>query len=57
LSVLLQVFPVDFSARVGHWANTFFRIVLIVGLAGSAIGGAVSFARFLRTLFRRPQPR
>jgi hypothetical protein len=53
LSVLLQVFPVDFSVRLGHWANTFFRIVLIVGLVGSAIGGAVHFVRFLRTLFRR----
>jgi hypothetical protein len=56
LSVLLQVFPVDFSSRVGHWANTLFRIVLIVGLVGSAIGGAVNFTRFLRTLFRRPKP-
>jgi hypothetical protein len=57
LSVLLQVFPVDFSARLGHWANTLFRVVLIVGLVGSAIGGAVHFVRFLRTLFRRePAP-
>jgi hypothetical protein len=53
LAVLLQVFPVDFSARLGQWANLAFRIVLIVGLAGSAIGGAVYFVRFLRTLFRR----
>jgi hypothetical protein len=56
LSVLLQVFPVDFSARVGQWANTLFRVVLIVGLVGSSVGGAVNFVRFLRTLFRRPQP-
>ncbi len=55
-SMLLQVFPVDFSARVGQWANTLFRVVVIVALVGSAIGGAVSFVRFLRTLFRRPQP-
>jgi hypothetical protein len=57
LSVLLQVFPVDFSARLGNWANTLFRIVLIVGLVGSAVGGAVNFVRFLRTLFRqKPSP-
>jgi hypothetical protein len=56
-SMLLQVFPVDFSARVGPWANTLFRVVVIIALAGSAIGGAVSFVRFLRTLFSRPATR
>jgi len=56
-SMLLQVFPVDFSARVGQWANTLFRVVVIIALVGSAIGGAVSFVRFLRTLFRRPETR
>jgi len=53
IAVLLRVFPVDFSVRLGHWANTLFRIVLIVGLAGSVLGGVIHFVRFLRSLFHR----
>lgn len=58
--VILKVFPVDFSHRLGEWANVGFRIVLIVAIVGSAIGVIVNFVRFIKSLFRgepREEPR
>jgi len=49
---IVQVFPVDFSARLGDWFNTIFRIVLIIGIVGSLIGGITHFVRFLKSLFQ-----
>lgn len=37
LSVILHVFPVDFSIVTGEWLNILFRILLIVSITGSAI--------------------
>jgi hypothetical protein len=54
---IVQVFPVDFSARLGSWFNTLFRVVLIIGIVGSLIGGITNFVRFLRALFRGEPPR
>ena len=48
---IVQVFPLDFSSRLGDWFNLVFRIVLIIGIVGSAIGGITNFVRFLRALF------
>jgi len=50
--VILQVFPVDFSFRLGVWANTLFRVVLIAAIVGTGIGAIVNFVHFLRSLFR-----
>ena len=49
---LIRVFPVDFSARPGDWLNLVFRIVLIVSLVGTAIGGITNLVHFFRSLFR-----
>jgi hypothetical protein len=49
---IVRVFPVDFSARLGDWFNLLFRIVLIVALVGTLIGGITHFVRFLQSLFR-----
>ncbi len=49
---ILRVFPVNFSVRLGDWANWLFRIVLIVALIGTLIGGITHFVRFIQTLFR-----
>jgi len=51
LAWIVYVFPVDFSSRLGDWFNLVFRIVLIIGIVGSAIGGITNFVRFLRALF------
>ena len=53
LAVVIQVFPFDFSALVDSWLNTVVRIVLIVALVGTVIGGVVNLVRFLRALGRR----
>jgi hypothetical protein len=49
---ILRVFPVDFSSCPGEWLNLTFRIVLIVALVGTAIGGVVNLVHFFRSLFR-----
>jgi hypothetical protein len=49
---IIRVFPVDFSSRPGEWLNLVFRIVLIVALVGTAIGGIVNLVHFFRSLFR-----
>ena len=45
LAVILKVFPVDFSVAVGPWLNTVFRVVLIVGIVGSAVSIVVYLAK------------
>jgi hypothetical protein len=49
---IVQVFPLDFSSRPGDWLNLVIRIVLIVGLVGTAIGGITNLVRFFQSLFR-----
>ncbi|MBN1837613.1 MAG: hypothetical protein JW820_17280 [Spirochaetales bacterium] len=53
LSVIIEVYPFDFAGLVGPWLDTAFRILLIVILVGSVIGGIVNLVRFLRALARR----
>jgi TRAP-type mannitol/chloroaromatic compound transport system permease small subunit len=54
---IIRVFPVDFSARPGDWLNLVLRIVLIVALVGTIIGGITNLVHFFRTLFRGEPPR
>jgi TRAP-type mannitol/chloroaromatic compound transport system permease small subunit len=54
---IVRVFPLDFSARPGEWLNLVVRIVLIVGLVGTAIGGITNLVHFFRALFRGEPPR
>jgi hypothetical protein len=49
---IVQVFPLDFSSRLGDWFNVLFRVVLIVALVGTLIGGITHFVKFIRALFR-----
>jgi hypothetical protein len=51
LAWIVYIFPVDFSPRIGDWLNVLFRVVLIIGIVGSAIGVISNFVRFLRALF------
>ena len=51
-SVILSVFPFDFSVVVGDWLNILVRIVLIVGIVGSAIGTVVHIVKTLGAIFR-----
>lgn len=44
----LQVYPLDFSAYDFNW-DLVARIILIVGVVGSAIGLIVEFGRLLRS--------
>ncbi len=54
---IIRIFPVDFSAGPGDWLNLVFRIVLIVALVGTTIGGITNLVHFFRTLFRGEPPR
>ncbi len=45
--VFYVVYPLDFSHAVGPWLDTAFRIVLIIGMAGSVIGFVVELVRFI----------
>jgi hypothetical protein len=54
LSVVIEVFPFDFSDLVDPWLNTALRIFLIVILVGTVISGVVNLVRFLRALAHRP---
>jgi len=50
-SVLLSVFPFDFSQLVGEWLNILVRIVLIIGIVGSAIGVVVNIVKAIGAVF------
>jgi hypothetical protein len=54
---IVRVFPLDFSSNPGDWLNLVIRIVLIVALVGTAIGGITHFVRFFQSLFRGEPPR
>ena len=43
--VFYRVFPLDFSTVVGIWLNTLVKALLIVGMAGGAIGLIVELVR------------
>jgi len=45
--VFFMVFPLDFSLLVGSWLNTLLRVLMIVGMAGAAIGVIVWLVRFI----------
>ncbi|OHD72918.1 MAG: hypothetical protein A2V99_05230 [Spirochaetes bacterium RBG_16_67_19] len=49
---IVRVFPLDFSSRLGDWFNILFRVVLIVALVGTLIGGITHFVKFIQALFR-----
>jgi peptidoglycan biosynthesis protein MviN/MurJ (putative lipid II flippase) len=49
---IVRVFPLDFSSRLGDWFNVLFRVVLIVALVGTLIGGITHFVKFIQALFR-----
>lgn len=49
---LLRVFPVDFSGYDHDWA-WLVRVVLLVGMIGSAIGAAIAFGRLVLGKDRR----
>ena len=49
---IIRIFPVDFTSRLGDWFNTLFRVVLIVALVGTIIGGITNLVKFFRSLFR-----
>ena len=51
-SVLLSVFPFEFAELVGEWLNILVRIVLIVGIVGSAIGVVVNIVKAIGAVFR-----
>ena len=50
-SVLLSVFPFDFSQVVDEWLNILVRIALIVGIVGSAIGVVVNIVKAIGAVF------
>ena len=51
-SVILSVFPFEFADLVGEWLDILIRIVLIVGIVGSAIGVVVNIVKAVRAVFR-----
>lgn len=51
-SVILSVFPFDFSVVVGDWLNILVRIILIVGIVGSAIAVVVHIVKTIGAIFR-----
>ena len=52
ISVILRVFPVDFSEAAGEWLNVLFRIGLIVSIVGSSVGAVFHFMKFLDEIRR-----
>ena len=52
LSVILSVFPFDFSQVVAEWLNILARIVLIVGIVGSVVSIVVNVVKAIGALFR-----
>jgi len=51
-SVILSVFPFDFSQAVGEWLNILVRIVLIIGIVGSAVSVVVNVVKAVGAVFR-----
>lgn len=51
-SVLLSVFPFEFADLVGEWLNILVRIVLIIGIVGSAIATVVNLVKAVIAVFR-----
>ena len=51
-SVILSVFPFDFSQVVSEWLNIVVRIALIVGIVGSAISVVVNIVKAIGAVFR-----
>ncbi len=45
--VFFIVFPLDFSLLVGDWLNTLLRVLLIVGIGGTALALVIHFIRFI----------
>jgi hypothetical protein len=52
VAVFYVVFPLDFSRVVGEWLNTVARLILILGMAGTAVGVIVNLVRFLAFSWR-----
>jgi hypothetical protein len=52
VSVLLSVFPFNFTDPVGEWLHILVRIFLIVGIVGSAIGAVVHIVKAVVSVFR-----
>jgi hypothetical protein len=51
-SVILSVFPFDFSRVTGEWLNIVVRIALIVGIVGSVISVVVNIVKAIGAVFR-----
>jgi hypothetical protein len=51
-SVILSVFPFDFSQLTCEWLTIIVRIALIVGIVGSAISVVVNVVKAVGALFR-----
>ena len=51
-SVILSVFPFDFSQVTGEWLTIVVRIALIVGIVGSAISVVVNIVKAVGAVFR-----
>lgn len=43
--VFYQVFPLDFSQVVGNWLNVLTRVLLVLGIVGSALAVMVHLVR------------
>ncbi len=52
--VFFVVFPLDFSHLVGAWLNTLIRVLVIIGIGGSAIATLVELVRLGAALGRMP---
>lgn len=52
VSVILSVFPFDFSQVAGEWLNVLIRIVLIIGIVGSVISVVVNIVKAVGAVFR-----
>jgi hypothetical protein len=50
-SIIISVFPFDFSQVAGDWLNIVVRIALIVALVGSAISVVVNIVKAVGALF------
>jgi hypothetical protein len=50
-SVILSVFPFQFEDLVGEWLNILVRIVLIIGIVGSAVAVVVNVVKAIGAIF------
>jgi len=51
------LFPFDFTSvtdAIG-WFDTFLKVLIMVVLVGTVIGGSLNFYRFLRNVFFPPE--